>query len=354
MVKYDYIYKDNSILRLLMKRLSLFIISLLLITACQEKPLAIDVESVVVPELKVQRLENELFSLNKSNVSPLTDSIYAQYGEVYNHYVMSFLHRNGIKDTGYQQAILSYVQDRDVRQAYQYVNKLYSADRMKRLEADVVEMIKRFKYHFPNKKLPKQLITCTTGWNYAFAYMDSTFILGLDMYLGDTCMFYKMLQYPQYQTRKMNEAHILTDIARGWLLTEFDNKQAENNLLGYTIFYGKLFYAIEALLPNEADSVIIGYNTTQMQYLKNYEKNLWSYFAAKNRLFETSLNTVRELTTEGPFTAAISRDCPPRIAMWVGWQIVRSYMKKHPEVTLSDLMAEEDSKKILSLSKYRP
>jgi uncharacterized protein YjaZ len=40
--------------------------------------------------------------------------------------------------------------------------------------------------------------------------------------------------------------------------------------------------------------------------------------------------------------------------MWVGWQIVKSYMKSNKEVTLSDLMNEIDAQKILSKSKYRP
>jgi uncharacterized protein YjaZ len=81
---------------------------------------------------------------------------------------------------------------------------------------------------------------------------------------------------------------------------------------------------------------------------------LWGYFAEKNRLYENNLKTVQELTTEGPFTAAISKDCPPRIAMWVGWQIVKSYMKENKNITLKDLLKEKDAQKILSKSKYRP
>lgn len=71
-------------------------------------------------------------------------------------------------------------------------------------------------------------------------------------------------------------------------------------------------------------------------------------------MYENDLKILRELTSDGPFTGAISKDCPPRIAMWVGWQIVKSYMKNNKVVTLSDLMNETDAQKILSKSKYRP
>ena len=76
--------------------------------------------------------------------------------------------------------------------------------------------------------------------------------------------------------------------------------------------------------------------------------------AANNRLYDNNMKTVIELTNDGPYTAAISKECPPRIAMWVGWQIVRSYMKNNESVTLEQLMAEKDAQKILSKSKYRP
>jgi hypothetical protein len=174
------------------------------------------------------------------------------------------------------------------------------------------------------------------------------------MYLGDTAKFYQMLRYPQYQTRKMNKEHLMPDIARGWLLTEFDNTMPENTLLHHTIFWGKIYYAVNALLPRTADSLVIGYSSKQIELCRKYEKQYWGYFAEKNRLYENSLTIIRELTSEGPFTAAISRECPPRIAMWIGWQIVRSYMKKNEKVTLSELMTDMDAQKILNKSKYRP
>jgi hypothetical protein len=231
---------------------------------------------------------------------------------------------------------------------------MYPEDKLTALMPEVNTCIKRFHYHFPSRPVPDRLITCLSGWNYAFAYMDSALTLSLDMYLGERSAFYDMLQYPQYQRKRMGPDYLLPDLARGWLLTEYDKVPAENTLLHHTIFYGKLYYGVNALLPDTHDSLLIGYSGKQLDYCRQYEKQLWSYFAEKNRLFEDNLATVRELTSEGPFTGAISKECPPRIAMWVGWQIVRSYMKKNPTVTLAELMAETNAQKILSSSKYRP
>jgi hypothetical protein len=242
-----------------------------------------------------------------------------------------------------------------MKETYQYVKKLYPQTTIEEINNELTNCVKRFKYHFPKRKLPTKLITCTTGYNYAVDYTDSALVLGLDMYLNDTAKFYKMLNTPLYQLRTMNQHYILPNVIKGWMLREFDNSQPVNTLLYHTIFYGKLFYAINALLPNTNDTLLISYTSKQINYCKENEKNLWGYFAEKNRLYENNLKTVQELTSDGPFTGAINpKECPPRIAMWVGWQIVRSYMKNNKGATLDKLMNETDAQTILSKSKYRP
>jgi len=336
------------------KRILFIVLPLFILFSCNRDRLDVDISSVSTEPLQVLRLEEDLFALNPSNFDTKAPGIKAKYGAFYEHFLINPLGLNGTKDTAYKAMVLDFVLNRDVREAYDYARKLYPASKFDKIASEVNDCVKRFNYHFPKRRLPARLITCTTGWNYAFAYLDSALVVGLDMYLGDTAKFYQMLRYPQYQTRKMNEAHLLPDIARGWLLTEFDNTMPENNLLNHTIFYGKLFYAVNALLPGTPDSLLIGYTSKQMKTCAEYEKNYWSYFAEKNRLYENNLNTIRELTSEGPFTAAISKECPPRIAMWIGWQVVKSYMKNNENVTLEQLMDDTNAQKILTRSKYRP
>ena len=335
------------------KVFSIFIL-LVCFNACNTNPLEVDTSDINIEPLQVSRLEQDLFQLEPTQLSSQTKKLKKKYGIFYEHYLMNFLCQNGSLDSNYSKKVLEFTHDRDVHNAYLYSQKIYTDEVFKKIETELNESVKRFHYHFPEKPLPTKLITCTSGWNFAVANMDSAFIIALDMYLGDTCSLYQMLRYPQYQVRKMNPQNILSDAMRGWMLTEFDKSEASSNLLSHTIFYGKLFYAIQALLPNANDSLIIGYSQQQMDYCKKYEKQLWGYFAEKNRLYETNLNTVRELTSDGPFTGAIHKDCPPRIAMWVGWQIVKQYMKNNSKISLSDFMKNNDAPSILSKSKYRP
>lgn len=337
-----------------MRNIFLFVTISLLLWGCTSNELDIDISGIKTTPLKLLRLEKDIRSLNGPDFDASNAVLKRQYGVYYEHYLMNFLNRNGTGDTLYKPSVLSFIKDKDISEAYGYITRLYPDQKMEAIAREADQCVKRFHVHFPKRPLPSKLITVMSGWNYSSAYLDSALVISLDMYLGDTAKFYQMLRYPLYQAKKMNERYILPDLARGWLLTEFDNSDPVNTLIHHTIFYGKLFYAVNALLPHETDSVIIGYTSKQMTYCKTYEKNVWGYFAEKNRLYENSLQNVRELTSDGPFTGAISKECPPRIAMWVGWQIVKSYMKNNKEVTLEQLMDEKDASKILNKSKYRP
>ena len=108
------------------------------------------------------------------------------------------------------------------------------------------------------------------------------------------------------------------------------------------------------MLPQVNDTAKIQYTQKQLEYCTQNEYNLWTYFVAQKLLYTTNHVEIMKYTGEGPFTSAISKECPPRIAYWVGWQIVRQYMQNNPDVTLEQLMKQDDAQVILSQSKYKP
>jgi hypothetical protein len=323
----------------------------LFLTACKHDKLDIDVSDVKVPEVKFMRFEKDLFSITPQNLNVKKQELEKKYGSFYYMFANSIKGRGNPNDTN---SLLEFVGNKDMYDAYKETQKSISDADITELETGLTECLKRIKYHFPNHKLPKHFTTCMSGFDFNFAYPDSVMGVSLDMYLGRTNMFYKMLQWPNYQVRLLNKEYMLPDMVRGWMLSEFDTNDSINNLLNNMILFGKVYYACDAILPDVADSIKIGYSKNQITYCKEFEKNLWGYLAAENRLYDNNLKVVIELTNDGPYTAAISKECPPRIAMWVGWQIVKSYMKNNESVTLEQLMKEKDAQKILSKSKYRP
>lgn len=325
-----------------------------LFCGCSHNRMEVDIETVSIPQIKFQRLEKDVFSITKENIDQKTVDIKKNYGMFFERYLSSFINRGGTMDSAYAESILNFVNDKDMKGTYDLIMKTYTDDEMNKIKAQIIDGIKRFHYFFPKRQLPKYLTTLISGFNYYVANTDSTLGIGMDMYLGEDAPFYQMLKLPQYQTRMMNKNYIPSDVMRGWVLNEFDNDTVINTLVHHTIFYGKIYYAVKTLVPEIEDSIIIGYTSKQMNYCDVNEKNLWGYMAEKNRLYENNITTIKSLTGEGPFTSAISKECPPGIAKWIGWQIVKSYMDKNETVTLEQLMRETDAQKILNKSKYRP
>jgi hypothetical protein len=324
------------------------------LTSCKHNQLDIDTSNVNIDPVEFKRLDKDVFSLTQENSPAKLKEFQKKYSAFYTRYVSSIVNNGGKVDSLYSQTLLRFINNKDIKTAYDDLLKTYSDNDVELLGDEMTEVVKRFKVFFPKRKIPQQFVTFMSGFQYNVVYVDSTLGIGLDMYLGSNNPFYSMMQLPNFRTRTMNKEHVLSDAVRGWVITEFDNADPVNNLLNHMIFYGKIFYVCDALLPQAQDSIKMGYTTNQMSYCYKNEKNLWGFFAKDNKLYDNDLKLVSEFTSDGPFTRAISKDCPPRIAMWLGRQIVKSYMEHNDNVTLEDLMNEKDVQKILLKSKYKP
>jgi hypothetical protein len=81
---------------------------------------------------------------------------------------------------------------------------------------------------------------------------------------------------------------------------------------------------------------------------------MWTFLAEHKLLFTTDRMSIKRFIDDGPYTSAFTDQSPGRTGAWIGWQIVRSYMKQNKEVTLAELMAKDDFQEILNQSGYQP
>jgi hypothetical protein len=321
--------------------------------SCENNRKDVDISQVQTKPLEILRLDQDLFNVKPEAFDQEYKRLKAKYGTYYDSFIYNIINNGGIADS-VNKSLNRFITDKDMRKVNEKVNAKFTNERIKKIEDELNTSFKYFKYHFPNNNIPGKIITYISGFNFNITTLDSTLGVGLDMYLGKDESYYQMLQWPRYKVRCMEPEYINVEAMRGWLIHSFDNKEPGNNLLSHMIFFGKLYYANEMVCPFASDSVIISYSDEQMKYCLNFEKELWSYFTSKDLLYTSDMKKIVEYTTEGPFTSAISKECPPRIAHWIGWQIVRKYMSKSKDKTLSDLMNENDPNKILSASKYKP
>ena len=335
-------------------RVSIPLTLLLLLTiSCSNNRLDVDVSKIEIEPVKITRLEKEMFALDTNNIKKGTEELIKKYGNFYIHFVKGFINNAGF-DSSYEYNIKGFISDKDMKETFADCEKAYPD--LAYLEADLTDAFKHYKYHFPERKTP-QVVSFMSGFNYSVLYMDSTSGIGLEMYLGERSRFYDMMGQevlPMYRRRNMNQQNILPDCIRAWMSSEFKPKQEKTDLLSQIVQEGKNMYVTDALLTETDDTLKIGYTGKQLEWCKTNEYNMWAYFVEQKLLYSNDYTEIMKYTGDGPFTAAFNKESPSRVGNWIGWQIVRAYMNKNKEVSVAELMEENDAQKILQKSKYKP
>jgi hypothetical protein len=331
----------------------LTILAALLVSCSSDRLKDADVSGVSLQPVRILRLDQDVFATKPDSFPAVSKRMADKYGNFYTSFIFNIINHGEERDSVFK-ALKRFVTDADMNAVHKTVEQIYTAEEIKKLEDNFTQSFKYFKLHFPKAEMPKQYVSFISGWNYNITTMDSCLGMSLDMYMGKDNKYYQWIQFPKYKSRTMSKEYLVSDAMRGWIIHCFDKNETQSNLINHMIFFGKIYYALDAVLPFAEDSVKIGYTSAQMDYCKQYKKNLWAHFSEKDRLFKNDLKELAPYVSEGPFTSAIGKQCPPRIAMYVGWQIVRSYMDKNPKVTLEQLMEQKDANLILSKSKYKP
>jgi hypothetical protein len=174
------------------------------------------------------------------------------------------------------------------------------------------------------------------------------------MYLGADCDYYKRLEYPKYKTATMRKEYMLPDFVKAWMIVEFEEKNLKSDFLTRIVTEGKISYLLDAMLPKMDDTLKMGFTQNQLNWCRQNEGHIWSFFIKRKILYSTDYQEITQFTNIGPFTTGFSKESPARTGSWIGWQIVRSYMAKNKNITLAQLMEEKDAQKLLAASSYRP
>ena len=120
------------------------------------------------------------------------------------------------------------------------------------------------------------------------------------------------------------------------------------------VYEGKILYFLDAMLPETADTIKLGFKKRQLDWCRKNEAHVWSYLIEKKQLFTTKRLQISRYIDDGPFTAKLSRQSPAKTVSWIGLQIVRAYMSNKGDIGLAKLMYQSDYQAILNESRYKP
>jgi hypothetical protein len=213
-------------------------------------------------------------------------------------------------------------------------------------------------YYFPEYKTPANVITFIGPVEgYANVLTTSGLAVGLQLYLGDDFPVYHSEfitnVYPDYQQRRFKPAYIAVNCMKNIVSDIYPEKNGSDPLIYQMIDAGKRLYLLDHFLPQLADSLKTGYTQKQLDGCYDNEAGIWNYFVQNNLLFITDPLQVRDYMQDGPYTEVLGQASPGFIGQFIGWQVVKKWMDKNPEITLQQLINTPE-KKIYDETKYKP
>lgn len=317
-----------------MKKYLLGIAAVFVLFSCKKEDKVAEAVAAIPMKVEIERFDKVFYE------SPVTD-----FPKIKKEF--SYFFPAGNPDTVWTNKM----QDPLYRELYGEVKKKYPNNDA--FEGDLVALFKHIQYYFPEYKTPK-VVTLVSEMDYEnkAIFADSLVIISLDMYLGKTNRLY---EFPEYYKQNFEPSQMMPDIVASFAAGKISAPK-DRTLLSQMIYFGKELYLKDLLLPDDSDAVKIAYTEDQLKWCQENESEMWKFFINEKILYDTNPKLMQRFISTAPFSKfylEIDAESPGRVGTWIGWQIVRSYMKNNPNVNVQQLLVT-DAKEIFDNSKYKP
>lgn len=318
---------------------------LVMVISCNRSKLKVNLSEVDVDQ-SFYRIEKKMFDDNSVDKWGKLSEEHDDFMKIFSYKMLKI---DGPNDTV---MLNKFVGDKISKEVITIVDSVFH--NFSPIEKEISEAFRHYKYHFPEREVP-DVYTCISGFNQSIVLSNELVGISLEKYIGNVGeSYYTGLRIPRYKQRNMNPQKIPSDVMLGWAYSEFAYNDSVDNLLNQMIYHGKIMYFVDAMMPTASDTIKIGYTQRQLDFCRASEPGFWTFFVEQKLLYSTDSSVKRAYINHSPFTSSFTQKSPGRTGVWIGWQIVRSYMNKNPEVSLRQLMRNDDYQMILNDSNYSP
>lgn len=304
-----------------------------------------DISGIQLDSLQISRYEEVLFSLNPF---VLREEI-----EPYREEFSIFLGQD-VGDDAQVRRLFDFITDPFIIDLYLDSKEMWETH--DDIERQISEAFRFYSYHFSDHAIP-HIFTYISGVDYVnpVKYGGNKLVVGLDTYLGPGYKKYDELAIPRYISRWMRPERMVVDLMRAMAMARMHEFAADpETLLEFMIYHGKRQFLLDCFLPRTHDSLKIAYTAEHLAWMNHFEGYAWTYKIDNDLLYTTDPKTINRFIGEAPFTSVFGNQSAPRTGVYIGWQIVRKYMQRNPDISARELLEESDARKILAGARYRP
>jgi len=331
--------------------ISLFIIPVFLSCNSKKEP---DVSDIKI-ELTTHRFEKDLFALDTNNLAPQLDRLIAKYPSFGENFLATILNTDprwpADSATKYVKGFIS-----AYRPVYDTAEKIFSD--FSPYEKEIKKGLQFLKYYFPAYKAPLHIITYIGPLDgYGDILTEDALVIGLHHHLGKSFSMYGLTWvqevYAGYISKRFEPGYIVINSMKNIVLDMYPEKNDDQTLVIQMVEKGKRLYVLSKLLPGYDENKLIGYTEKQLKDCYKSEAQIWELFIQNNFLQTIDNNVIKNYIGEGPKTQELGDDSPGNIGSFAGWQIVKKFMSKKPDMKLPELM-NTSAETIFQEAKYKP
>ena len=331
-----------------------FAFFILVLFSCNNRKDIPDVSSIKV-NIKLERFEKDFFSIDTNDISGGLLILKQKYPGFYFDFMREILGVDGA-DSSFSTISAT----RTFLQSYYpiYDSLMLKNENMAWLSKELEGNLKFVLYYFPEYK-PGNAITFIGPFDApGTALTQNGFAIGLQQYAGNNFSVYQSPQllelFPTYISRRFDTKYISVNCTKLIIDELFPDQSRGKALIEQMIDKGKQWYLLDKFLPNTNDSLKTGYTRQQLEWCRNNEGLIWSSILKNESLNSNDPVTIQNFIGEAPFTQGFSQESSPgNLGQWIGWQIVKKFAEKNPDMKPGDIMQTE-AQKILETAKYKP
>ena len=299
------------------------------------------------PELQIVRFDTELYQYLTNNES---DDVLDVHKPFLDEFGKKVVYVGGIDSSGFYDRLRNYFSEPTLMGLYEDEQEAFKD--LTAINNELSHGIETLIKYFPSLKQPK-LYLHVSGLNQNVVVTEEVLSLSADKYLGSDYPIYQKFFY-EYQRQLMTPDRIVPDYLLGFLIANFPFRGNEGILLDRILYEGKLRYILSLLMPDRQVWEYVGYNQEQYVWCKDNQTLIWKLILENKHLFPSDYRTTEQYIKEAPYTAFLPVESPGRVGVWLGFQIINSYMKNHPDSSMQELMDRTDYQELLKQSKYKP
>ena len=301
-------------------------------------------------DLKINRFEEQVFSLNEENIIQITNGWDSLFGRFPLFFASQILKISDFNNSQYYNELLQFSHHKDMLEAYDSTALLFSD--ISDIENTLELAFGRSIIDFPSFSVP-DITVFFGGFNYAVFTYDNNIAIGLENFLGKNSKFYQFLGDPEYLRFQKQRRFIVSNVMEVFFNEYFQEYLVDRDLLSQMIYKGKMMYFLNHVLREIPIEDKFRFSKEQMNWVIANELSIWEHLIYKDLLFSKKESEFRTFLSYSPFAKGMPKDAPGRIGYYIGYKIVCDYMNNNNN-NIEELMYLTDSQEFLRRSKYKP